>query len=117
MINNKYVHFSPLWLLGLTQGFRHTVEMSFSIRERSYFVAAPLQRRYLRDRVSLDSHGMKGRDTQREPPGGGGRGFGLEERIDFPVGESIQCRTKSAPRVEVLVGWGGGCGLMGKASR
>lgn len=29
-------------------------------------------------------------------------GFGLEERIDFPVGESIQCRTKSAPRVEVL---------------
>lgn len=36
----------------------------------------------------------------------GGGGFGLEERIDFPVGESIQCRTKSAPRVEVLGGGG-----------
>lgn len=33
---------------------------------------------------------MKGKDTQRDPLGGG-------DRIDFPVGEAMPWKTKSAP--------------------
>lgn len=57
-------------------------------------MAVPLQLSCLRDQARLDSHGMKGRHTQREPWVGVG-GVPLKERIDFPVGESTQWRTDS----------------------